>query len=254
MSMEADPDWFRTFFDDVYVDAATARLTPERTERECDQVARALGVRPGERVLDLACGHGRHAIEMAARRYRVVGLDLSAPSLARARAAMGADARPDLVRGDSRTLPFADASFDAVVHLHTAFGYFDDEDDDARVLAEVARVLRRGGGLVLDQMSPLWLFRHFTARGFLDAPDGGVVLEERRYDPLSGRSVARWTFIAPDGRREERVHSVRLYTLAEMRRLLAAAGLEIALALGGADDEPYDLDAPRLVIVARRKL
>ena len=99
----------------------------------------------GVRLLDLCCGHGRHAVPLAQLGYRVSGLDLSRPLLARAAAAAAAQGqRVGLVEADMRRLPFADGSFDAVLNLFHAFGYLEDEAQDELVLDEVARVLAPG--------------------------------------------------------------------------------------------------------------
>ncbi|HEX3213864.1 MAG TPA: class I SAM-dependent methyltransferase, partial [Actinomycetota bacterium] len=119
-------------------------LPAERTAAEVNGVVGQLGLAPGARLLDLCCGPGRHAVPLAQLGYRVTGLDLSRPLLARA-AAAAAGQRVGLVAADMRRLPFADGSFDAVLNLFNAFGYLEDEAQDELVLAEVARVLAPGG-------------------------------------------------------------------------------------------------------------
>jgi SAM-dependent methyltransferase len=127
----------------------------ERTAAELEPAARNVvalaGIAPGERVLDLACGTGNAALLAAAAGARVTGLD-SAERLvgaARARAAAeGADA--DFVVGDALALPFADATFDAVVSV---FGVIF-APDPARALAEIVRVLAPGGRALLSAWVP----------------------------------------------------------------------------------------------------
>lgn len=104
-----------------------------------------LELAPGARILDLACGQGRHAIPLAQHGYRVTGLDLSEPSLTFAReAAAEAGAKIDFVQADMREIPFAD-EFDAVVNIFTAFGYLESEQEDQLVLARVARRFAQRG-------------------------------------------------------------------------------------------------------------
>ena len=85
----ADPDWFEGFFDEDYLRFAADRYPPEATAAEVEFLVEALALEPGTRVLDLACGHGRHSVELARRGCAVTGVDLSEPSLelAAARAA-----------------------------------------------------------------------------------------------------------------------------------------------------------------------
>jgi demethylmenaquinone methyltransferase/2-methoxy-6-polyprenyl-1,4-benzoquinol methylase len=106
------------------------------------QAIAALDLRPGERVLDLACGSGDLAAVAAERGVRVVGLDFSAGMLRAARQRRLACA---LVRGDALALPFADGVLDAVVSGFALRNFV----DVGAALAECARVLRRGGRLAL---------------------------------------------------------------------------------------------------------
>ena len=135
-----DPRWYESFFEsDDWLEIATTR-DPERTELEVRFLADRIPARA--RVLDLACGTGRVAIPLAGRGYAVSGLDISDRVLQVARHEAP---ELDLRRGDMRDLPWEGGSFDAVVNILTAFGYFPTQAEDERVLAEVARVLAPGG-------------------------------------------------------------------------------------------------------------
>src|SRR5206468_2227743 len=96
----------------------------------------------GGRILDVACGAGRHTIDLAKRGYRVTGFDLSSPLLAEARkAARTAGVKPTFVQGDMRRLPYRNA-FEAAISMFTSFGYFDRPEEDRQVLRGIARALR----------------------------------------------------------------------------------------------------------------
>ena len=205
----------------------------------------------GSRVLDLGCGTGRHTLELARRGIRAAGLDYSEPSLAVAREASAAEGLDvELVHGDMRELPFADRSFDAVVNFFTAFGYFDDEADDERVLREVARVLRPGGRLLIDLLSPPGLFPRYADKLWARLPGDILFLQEHRYDAVSGRNEARWTLVHPDGRRSILEHSLRLYTLPELIVVMRRAGLDFAAAFGDFQGADYDRESRRMIVVA----
>jgi SAM-dependent methyltransferase len=136
------------------------RLGPAASDAETDLIVELAGLEPGEEVLDLACGHGRIANRLAARGFRVTGLDVVELFLDQARtdaAALGVEV--DYQHGDMRELPWTER-FDAVVNWFTAFGYFDD-DGNRRVLAEVARALRPGGRFALEVNHFPWLMRNF---------------------------------------------------------------------------------------------
>jgi SAM-dependent methyltransferase len=247
--------WYETFFGEDYLRIYAPVLPPERTAAEVEGIVRLLeelGVPAGGAVLDLACGHGRHAIPLAQRGYRVTGQDLSAVFLRRAEAdarAAGVDVR--WIRADMRVVPF-DAEFDAAINIFTAFGYFDAEDEDLEVLRQVRRALQPGGVFLLETLHRDALVRGFQPHGITRHEDGLLVLEERAFDPLSGRSRTRVTMIHPDGTRREHEYRTRVYSATELARLCASAGLEVVGHHGGLDGGALTPTTRRLVLVCRR--
>src|SRR5439155_13752289 len=118
--------WFVDLFDEDYL-RTLPFLTPQATQAEAEFVIDTMNLAAGAQVLDLGCGYGRHAMELAARGFHVVGLDLSTPLLVRG----GEEANRrgltiNFVRGDMRELDF-DGQFDGAYCLFSTFGYFDDE-------------------------------------------------------------------------------------------------------------------------------
>ena len=147
---ETDASWVPDYFGDDYLQLY--QFPPERTIPEVRFLVRELSARIPEhgQILDLACGQCRHGLPLAAHGFHVTGLDYQDNLLREAaRAAKEHGVEISLVQGDMRQLPFADASFDAVVNLFTAFGYFSDAENE-HVLAEVVRVLRPGGCFLID--------------------------------------------------------------------------------------------------------
>jgi len=240
-------EWYRTFFSQDY-------LRFDRHEDTSDEVSflqdRA-SLPPGAKVLDLCCGYGRHAIELARRGCRVTGLDLSPTMLRRARqdaSDQGVETR--WVRGDMRALPLLEA-FDAAISMFTSFGYFEDEDENFNVLEEVARVLVPGGRFLIETVNRDFLARYFERQSWL-RPEGMTVLEERTFDPIGGRSRVDVTVI--EGAQERRYfHSVRLYTFTELQMLMQAAGLVVTDVWGDFAGGAYDWDASRMIVLAEKR-
>lgn len=242
-------DWYRKAFGGDYL-RVYRRRSDEAARGEAEFAARELGLAPGDRVLDLACGAGRHSAPLAAAGCAVVGLDLSRPLLVEARARLGTTV--PLVRADMRGLPFAPV-FAAVVSFFTSFGYFTEEGEDRRVLSEMARVVTAGGGLFLDLPD-----RETTIAGLVPESareEDGRRIEERRWITADGRRVEKEIRILPgNGDAEERYHeSVRLYSPEEISAALAATGWTIERTHGDHDGRPADPGrAPRWIVVARR--
>jgi len=245
--------WYVDFFDGDYLRIFLPVLPSERTAAEVNAVVERLGLPPGARLLDLCCGHGRHAVPLALLGYQVTGLDLSRRLLDRAAAlAAGQGQRVGLVRADMRRLPFPDASFDAVVNLFNAFGYLEDDAQDELVLAEVARVLRPGGRFLQELANREALVRGWHDSDVTRTADGLVVLQERTLNLRSGRERVRYTLLDPDGRATTREHAMRLYALTELEAMLGRAGLELLAVHGDLDGGPLELDSSFLVTLSGR--
>jgi SAM-dependent methyltransferase len=246
------PPWYESLFSEEYLRLWAPSLTQERTDAEIEGILRLLELPPGARILDLCCGHGRHAVPLAERGFRVTGLDLSKTFLEHARR-VSAERNVEVtwLQGDMRHLPF-EGEFDAVVNLFTAFGYFEDEEEDLEVLRGVRRTLRPSGKFLLDVMNREALMRRFQPHSITRHEDGQLSLDERSLDPLTGRISTRMTVIQPDCNQHEHRFDVRVYSLTELARLLKAAGLELTSYYGGLDGSPWSLERPRLAVLATR--
>ncbi len=209
----------------------------------------------GRRVLDVGCGAGRHLAPLERRGARPVGLDYSPALLglaAAARAAAGA-AWP-LVRGDMRALPFAPAAFDVVASFFTSFGYFGPEED-RRVVAEGARVLRPGGHHVLDYLNRAHVLAHPMRAG--ERTRGDFVIREAKRLEGGGRMVVKDVHIRRAGTSgpplaayEERV---TLYGTDEVHAFLAGEGLRPVHVFGDYDRSPFDeASSARRIVVSRK--
>ena len=244
------PEWWETYFDEDYFRIYS--FSEERTKTEVDFVLNALALTPGDRLLDLCCGHGRHSLELAKRGIKVTGQDLSQVFLERARRDAGEQGvEVEFVRSDMREIPFAN-EFDAVINLFTAFGYFDRDSEDERVFAAVASALRPRGQFLIDVQNPLRLARVFQPRDWLRTePEGALLLEDREWDYMTGRTRNVRTLITKEGERRDEF-TIRLYTLPEMRTMAERVGLSAVTAYGGFDSSPYSHTSGRLVFVARK--
>ncbi|MCI0463701.1 MAG: methyltransferase domain-containing protein [Gemmataceae bacterium] len=240
------------FFDRLYPHFYVPWQTPETTGREVTFICAQLGLPPQGRILDLCCGQGRHSLELARRGYQVTGLDRSEPALARARGAAEAEGLAvRWVHGDMRDLPFT-GELDGCISWFSAFGLLEDDREDQKVLLAVGQVLRPGGRFLIDALNHAWLMRNFQPRGWIAAPAGGTLHEERTFDLLTGRNVVKATATFPGGERMVVTHALRVYTLAELVKMLSAAGLHVRETWGGVDGSACTLSSRRLLVLAER--
>ena len=236
-------EWFEQWFGEEYHD-----LYPHRDDEDARRaVALIRSVVPwesGSKILDLACGPGRHAAELARLGGHVVGFDLSRAMLRRARERT----RGGLVRGDMRALPFRNGSFRLAVNLFTSFGYFVDDDEHRRVVQQVVAALSPRGHFVLDYLNAEHVRRTLMHPEHASRRRGDVFVT-RRIDSTD-RFVIKEIELRDAGRRfEERV---RLFGADELVALLIDAGLRVVARFGNYDGAPASTAAPRVILVATR--
>lgn len=244
-------DWTQGFFGGLWQEVQLRWWTAEDNRAAADKIERALQLQPGWKVLDAPCGEGRISLELAARGYEVAGVDITDRFLAEAR--RKSEERGLSIRfeqGDMRELAFAE-EFDAAISFGGSFGYFD-EEGNTKVVAAMGRALRPGGRFLIDMPTPETIFPQFRERLWRVA-DGLLVLTENRYDHETGRIDGDWTIVSPDGRRETRHSSIRLYTYRELSALLRAAGFVQIEGFDADTLEPFGLGASRLILVATRQ-
>jgi SAM-dependent methyltransferase len=205
-------------------------------------LTRILPWQSGWRVLDVACGAGRHAAALAAAGARPVGIDLSPALLRHAR-----EAGVPLIRGDMRRLPIRRSSVDLAVNLFTSFGYFERDDEHAAVLRGIAGTIKPGGWFVMDFLNA------DTVRGTLVPEErqvlGGAPVRVTR-ELIDGERFVRKTILTADGRRF--AERVRLFTPENLEAMMGAAGLDVQGRYGDYDGGPLRPGAPRALLTARR--
>ncbi|MBV9085485.1 MAG: methyltransferase domain-containing protein [Acidobacteriaceae bacterium] len=240
------PNWFETFFDGLALDIWRNAVTPEQTVREAEFLAERLLLEPGMAVLDVPCGNGRHAIELARRGMRMTGIDLSSGFLEEARKKAP---HIEWVRCDMRKLPWR-AQFDAAYCWGNSFGYFD-HDNCRQFLHAAALALKPGGrfmlesGTVSESLLPVMQPERNMRLGDLDFHS------RMTYDAVEGRMDITYTFTRGKERETKPVHQW-VHSAAEIGRMLRRAGLELVAAFGDPEGAPYRLGSPQFVALAKR--
>ncbi len=251
--MTVHPDWPITFFDEDYLRIYRPQLTEERNRKEVEFIAGALDLPHGARVLDLACGVGRHAIGMAKLGYQVTGVDFNPRYLENA--AVEAERAGVAVRwmtGDMRTLR-VEEGFDGIYSYFTSFGYFSDAENE-RVIANVVQALRHSGRFLLDMANRDWILTHPQQRTWTRQEDGALLMEEATLDLPSSRVVSRLILVQPQGGAQvTKEFNLRLYTSAELTAMFGRHGLIVKQVWGGPDRSAYSAESRRLVLLAERE-
>jgi len=161
---QQEDTWFSTWFDSPYYHILYNNRDVQEAQLYMDRLLAYLHPKPHARILDLACGKGRHSVYINQKGFDVTGIDLSAKSIAHAKQF----SNPRLRFGvhDMRQV-YKPAYFDFILNLFTSFGYFDNETDNVVALAATAKSLKPGGRLVIDFMNT-------------DKTIGNLVAEEKK--------------------------------------------------------------------------
>lgn len=239
--------------DDFWKTWAPFMFSKERWEDAPDEVNNLialLAIKPNSSVLDLCCGPGRHALEFARRGFSVTGVDRTKRYLEEARKrAEKEKLKLELVQKDMRRFR-RPGKFDAALNLFTSFGFFEDQKDDQLMASNVYDSLKDGGVFVIDIIGKEILARIFRERDWQER-DGAIMLEERTVSKDWTWMENRWILIK-DGQTLEFRFSHRPYSAAELTRLLADSGFAETEVYGSLAGTPYDHQAKRLVVVARK--
>jgi SAM-dependent methyltransferase len=252
--LKVSADWFKEFFGPSYIDAvASASATNEaQTLREISLIQKYLNCGEATHILDVCCGHGRHALELARRSCRVVGIDIDEEALRTlSRQAEAEGLQIGVHRTDVRDLALHE-QFHITLCMLNSFGYFCDELNQA-VLGNMAKSLLPGGTLILDLPNRERIFHDVRFARWEETTTGLLVLGTYCMDLWSGRLKGMQHRVYPDGNRLSKAFSLRVYSLVEMVSMLRRVGMDLANAWGDFDCSPYSIDSPRMILVARRK-
>ncbi|MFE5320204.1 class I SAM-dependent methyltransferase [Paenibacillus sp. NPDC056579] len=240
-------DWYRKSFGDDYLLVYKHR-DMQGAYDEVKRMIEWLQLSPGADVLDLCCGMGRHSMALNDFGYNVTGIDLSEVLLSEARKLDG----QNLVRflqGDMREVPL-EGPYDAVVNLFTSFGYFEDDEQNVKVLKEIHRLLKAQGKFIIDFLNPEYVISHLVPFSTRDE-DGITIEESRRIED----GFVRKSIVVKEGA-EERTYmeQVKLFDLERFQEMLRASNLEIDHVYGDYNASEYDRElSKRMIFVGHRK-
>ena len=228
-------DWAGDYFERGYSRRWGLPAPTEQVRLHADGLWKLLQLAHGSRVIDIGCGHGRHALALAERGVEVLGLDSSTALLNRARQ-LSVELRTPAhwIRADMRRLPIRSSVASAAM-LMDAFGFFETDREHDAVLAEAARVLEPHGRLVLKVVNGAAVLADFrpTAR---EERDGVEITIHRTLALAPPRMTERIT-IEGDEKYERRQ---RLYRIDELSTAMEKAGFDVVGVYASPDGAEFD--------------
>ncbi len=245
--------WYEELFNQDYDRIYFPTFTPEKNKAEVDFMISVLSIPRGGRVFDVACGHGRHSIELARRGYHVTGLDLSPRfiEIAKQTAKANGFSNAEFLVGDMRETHFVN-QFDAAFCYFTSFGYFSDTENKG-VLEMVAKSLVTGGMFLIETVNRDWTIHKVEnqPRRWDEIEPDFFLLEDISFNAHTSR-IHTERIIFDRGERRSVEYDIKLYTHAELEDMLEDAGFRVVSTYGNKDSSPYSVSSPRMIIVSRK--
>ena len=242
-----EKEWFATWFDTPYYHTLYKNRNETEAKRFIDNLVEHLKLPIGSRLLDLACGKGRHAITLNNKGYDVYGVDLSSNSIEQA----SMHSKSGLAFGvhDMRQV-IPNRSFHAVFNLFTSLGYFDNTSDNDRVLSSVHKMLVPKGILVIDFMNAFRDIHDMVLKEVKEV-DGIVFNIDRSYEH---NFIIKDIRFEDGGEKHHYTERVQALNLDNFESLLQKAEFEILRTFGNFDLAPFDQrKSDRLIIIAQKK-
>lgn len=239
-------DWFASWFDTKYYHTLYQHRDEKEAKTFIGKLIENLQIPKGKKVLDLACGKGRHSITLNELGYDVTGADLSSNSIAIA--SKSSKSGLNFIVHDMRE-PIKKTSFSAVFNLFTSFGYFDKESDNLKVLESVHEMLEEKGFLVIDFMNISHAINKLISED-IKTLDGIEFKISKQYD---GKHIYKEIKFEDNGEKFHFTEKVQALTLDVFENLLSQTGFKILRTFGDIDLNPFDkINSDRLIIIAQK--
>lgn len=258
-------NWWQKIFNETYL--LIYSDNEAYNQKIAEFIIKALKLKPGDKVLDLACGYGRISFPLVKRGILVIGVDLSNYFIKLAQNKLKNLKLKNIkfVKGDIRKIKFKN-KFDAVISIFTSFGYFEKEEENLKVIHKVYESLKNGGKFLLDLENPAWFLKTviFKPGFFIDKDTNFPTSLFRRkisklknfddiykYDYFCNRIIIEQSFYYKN-KKIKYGASFKLYSLDEIKIILEKVGFKITKVYGNYDTEKYTKTSPRMIIVAEK--
>ena len=239
-------EWFASWFDSPYYHKLYSNRDDNEAEGFLTQLTAHLSLDKTAHLLDLACGAGRHSRVLNKLGYRVTGCDLSPNSILEAQE-KAADGMTFFVHDMRDTLP---ETYDVALNLFTSFGYFDQVEDNSKVLKSVYDGLSQNGLLVIDFMNVEKVIRELKPRQEINRD--GIIFHIKR-EVSNGKIVKTIAFEA-EGESHFHQEKVQALDLIDFQQLLGNAQFEIMEVLGNYSLESYNsIHSDRLILICKKR-
>jgi cyclopropane fatty-acyl-phospholipid synthase-like methyltransferase len=242
-------EWFREWFNtDEYLYVYRNR-NEQDAKKLVELIIKNVNLPENSRVLDLACGAGRHSVLFAQKGFKVTAVDLSENLLKVARlSAKEANVNINFVQADIRHFCI-NKKFDLIANLFTSFGYFDDDKENFLLFDTVQELLNKNGSFALDYFNPIYIRKNLVKKS--EEPfNGGKIIQERE---IVGSRVIKRIKIIKDGKVKNFIENVRMYSLDEIENEIKKRGMKIKHIYGNSNGDSFAAEKSKRIILIAQK-
>lgn len=241
-----EKEWFVDWFNTAYYHTLYQHRDENEACRFIDNLCTHLEVKKKARILDLACGKGRHSIHLANKGYVTTGVDLAEQSILKAKG--NAVENVNFAVHDMRKT-YLKNEFDYVFNLFTSFGYFEDSKENIEMLKAVAENLKAEGIFVLDFLNVKKVIPNLV-------PSESKVLDGIQFDitrTYDGKHIIKNILVKDDAKEFNFQERVAAFDLLAIKEMASVAGLQIIDIFGDYDLNEFNApNSDRLILIMRK--
>ena len=238
--------WFENWFNSSYYHQLYAHRDEQEAANFIDKLVAHLEPKAGAKMLDVACGKGRHSMQLAAKGFDVTGIDLSSESIAEA---LKSEAENLHFYEHDMRMPFAINYFDIAFNFFTSFGYFKTQHEHDKAIGTIAKAIKQTGTFVMDYLN-------------VKFSESQTIAEKITTIETTTYTISKWNddlnfykkIVVQDAKLATPLsftEKVRKFTLADFEKMFAKQGLQIQEIFGDYNFGKYDeKNSPRLIIIA----
>jgi SAM-dependent methyltransferase len=240
-------EWYQTWFGNDYLTVYAHRGDHE-ARKVINLILNYVCLEPQNRILDLCCGQGRHALYLADLGYQVFGVDLSRTLLEIAKFRQTKNQPAYFIQADMRYLPIRNR-FDLLLNLFTSFGYFETDRENEEVFNQFYQALKPGGNFVFDYLNKSYVISHLVPYHKEQIED--VQVKQERF--IEGSRVKKIITLNKAGKRSIFHESVKMYGPEELLLMFKKANLKVLQIFGDYNGEALDETSQRFIAIGQRQ-
>lgn len=239
-------EWFKNWFDSPFYHLLYSNRDAIEAQQFIDHLLNHLQPPANSKMLDLACGRGRHATYLAKKGFQITGIDLSPQSIAFAKQEERDNL--DFYIADMRET-FKANYFDYVWNFFTSFGYFLEKSENLKSVQSISKSLKPKGFVIIDFFNSQYVLDHLVSNE-MKRVNGITFLIERSVDQ---QFIRKKITFDDDGQKKSITERVRLFELEDFQRMFSRSGLHILNTFGDYKLSNFDiLNSPRLIIIGQK--